>query len=158
MMERKSDRRGRLDLGYAPADNARMRDSQRIRERPPVEQTLGAELHALGDDDVVEMTNLQEDDTGIPGVIFISTAMGAHGPRVKYFLKAGRDQPSFSVSISDEPEVLANSLSERELKRASPAVRKWVRLNKEALLRFWNEGDSYSIREVVDLVNSLKKV
>ena len=56
-----------------------------------VEPTLGDELAVLGDDDVVEMTNLQEDDTGIPGVIFISTAMGSHGPRVKYFVE-GRAQ------------------------------------------------------------------
>ena len=61
------------------------------------------------------MTNLQEEDTGIPGVILISTAMGSHGPRVKYFVKAGRNQPSFSVSISDGPKVLANSLPQRDL-------------------------------------------
>jgi hypothetical protein len=135
-----------------------MRSNQRIRERPSVELTLGEELASFGDDDVVEMTNLQEEDTGVPGVILTSTAMGSHGPRVKYFVKAGRDQPSFSVSIADEPEVLANSFPDRDLRRASPQVKKWVRLNKGALLRFWNEGDGYSIREVVELVNSLKKV
>jgi hypothetical protein len=62
-----------------------------------LEPTLGEEFAAFADDDIVEITNLQEDDTGIPGVIFISTAMGFHGPRVKYFIKAGRSQPSFSV-------------------------------------------------------------
>jgi hypothetical protein len=129
--------------------------AQRLKESEP---TLGEELAAVGDDDVVEMTNLQEDDTGIPGVIFISTAMGAHGPRVKYFIKAGRSQPSFSVSISDSPEVLANSLPQREVSRAAPQVTAWVKLNRTALLKFWNEGDSYSIREVVDLVASLKKL
>ena len=123
-----------------------------------VEPTLGEELAVLGDDDVVEMTNLQEDDTGIPGVIFISTAMGSHGPRVKYFTKAGRSQPSFSVSISDEPKILANSLPQRDLSRASASVIEWVQLNKDPLLRFWDEGDSYSIHQVVELVNSLKKI
>jgi hypothetical protein len=123
-----------------------------------IEPTLGQELAALGDEDVVEMTNLQEEDTGIPGIIFISTAMGSHGPRIKYFIKAGRDQPSFSVSISDEPEVLANSLPTREMKRAAPSVIEWVKLNRDALLRFWNEGDSFSVRDVVDFVAALKKM
>jgi hypothetical protein len=129
--------------------------SPRKLEREP---TLAEELAAFAHDDIAEMTNLSEEDTGIPGVIFISTAMGSHGPRVKYFVKAGRNQPSFSVSISDEPGVFANSLPERDLNRAAPAVIEWVRLNKGALLRFWNEGDAFSVREVVAFVQSLKKV
>jgi hypothetical protein len=135
-----------------------MGTTQHARQVSEVEPTLGQELAAFGDDDVVEMTNLQEDITGIAGIIFISTAMGSHGPRVKYFVKAGRSQPSFSVSISDEPKILANSLPQRDLSRASAPVIEWVRVNKDTLLRFWNEGDSYSIHEVVELVNSLKKV
>ena len=123
-----------------------------------VEPTLGDELAALGDEDLVEMTNLQEEDTGIPGVIFVSTAMGSHGPRVEYFLKAGRNQPSLSVSISAEPTVLASSLSQRDTRKASPTVLEWVKLNREALLTFWEEGETWSVREVVAFVESLKKV
>jgi hypothetical protein len=122
------------------------------------DSTISEELAAFGDDDIVEMINLQEQDTGIPGVIFISTAMGSHGPRAKYFVKAGRDQPSFSVSISDDPLVLANSLPERVFNRAAPAVIRWVRLNREALLRFWDEGETLSVHEVVAFVKSLKKI
>ena len=54
----------------------------------------------LAHEDAVEMANLTSAQTGVPGTIFISTAMGAHGPRVKYFLQPGRTQPSFSVSIN----------------------------------------------------------
>jgi hypothetical protein len=122
------------------------------------EPTLGDELAALSDDDVAEMTNLQEQDTGVPGVIFISTAMGSHGPTVKYFIKAGRAQPSFSVSIADEPQVLANSLPLREMNRAAPMVIAWVRLNREALLRFWNDGETFSVRDMVAFVAGLKKI
>jgi len=64
-------------------------------------------------EEVVEMANLTSTQTGVPGTIFISTAMGVHGPRVKYFLKPGRNQPSFSVSIADVPTVVTNSLSTR---------------------------------------------
>ena len=59
------------------------------------------------------MANLTSAQTGVPGTIFISTAMGAHGPRVKYFVQPGRTQPSFSVSIADAPAVVANSLPAR---------------------------------------------
>jgi hypothetical protein len=135
-----------------------MPQGQRAHQLRAIEPTLADELAGLGDDDVVEMTNLQEDDTGIPGVIFISTAMGSHGPCVKYFVKAGRSQPSFSVSIADTPRILANSLPQRDLNRASASVIEWVRINKDALLRFWIEGDGYSIHEVVELVRSLKKI
>ena len=37
----------------------------------------------LADEDLVEMANLPEEDTGISGTIFVSTRMGRRGPRVK---------------------------------------------------------------------------
>ena len=132
-----------------------MQTSQTIIAREP---TLGEELAACGDHDIVEMTNLQEKHTGIPGVLFISSALGPHGPRVKYFTKAGRDQRSFSVSIAESPAVVANSLPSRELNRAAPDVVRWVKLNREALLRFWNEGETFSVDELVAFVESLQKV
>src|SRR4051812_38814248 len=73
-----------------------MPQGQHVRKVGTAEPTLAEELAGFGEDDLVEMTNLQEDDTGIPGVIFISTTRGSHGPCVKYFVKAGRSQPSFS--------------------------------------------------------------
>jgi len=60
-------------------------------------------VEELAEDDVVEMANLTTAQTGVPGTIFISTAMGGHGPRVKYFLQPGRSQPGFSVAIADNP-------------------------------------------------------
>jgi len=42
----------------------------------------------LAHEDTVEMANLTSVQTGVPGTIFISTAMGAHGPRV-IFCAAG---------------------------------------------------------------------
>lgn len=80
----------------------------------------------LADEDVVEMANLTTAQTGVPGTIFISTAMGGHGPRVKYFLQPGRSQPSFSVAVADTPTVVANSLPVRVVRRRSPQVIDWV--------------------------------
>ena len=51
----------------------------------------------LASEELAEMANLTSAQTGVTGTIFISTAMGAHGPRVKYFVQPGRTQPSFSV-------------------------------------------------------------
>ncbi len=84
----------------------------------PADTRLAEEL---ADDDVVEMANLTTAQTGVPGTIFISTAMGGHGPRVKYFLQPGRSQPSFSVAIADVPTVVANSLPVRVVSQAVAA-------------------------------------
>src|SRR5713226_1101012 len=88
-------------------------------------------------DEVVEMANLSSARTGIDGVVYISTQTGGHGPRVKYFLKPGRSQPSFSVSISDEPQLLANSLPQPVVRRIAPRLMEWVKLNRALLLDFW---------------------
>jgi hypothetical protein len=122
------------------------------------EPTLDEEIGLLGDEDVFEMANLSEDQTGVPGVVFISTAMGSHGPRVKFFLKPGRNQPSFSVAIAAEPRVVGNSLPERDLARFSPAVIEWVALNHVALTRFWWDGPDWVNTEVQTFIDALQKV
>ena len=96
-----------------------------------------------------------------PGVlahIFISTALGQHGPRVKVYVKKGRHQPSASISIGPNPRVLANSLDARELNRLAPQTIAWVALNHEALTTFWFEGEHLDIADVADFGRSLKKV
>src|SRR2546423_9982418 len=91
--------------------------------RIPSDTLLAEELT---DDDVVEMANLTTAQTGVPGTIFISTAMGGQGPRVKYFLQPGRSQPSFSVAIADVPSVVANGLPVRVVGPLSLQVIGWV--------------------------------
>src|SRR5437763_15261168 len=112
------------------------------------EPTRGREFGSLGDDDLMDFMNLTQEETGIVGTIFVSTAMGSHGPRVKYFLKSGKDQKSLSVAISAEPYVMTSSLPERITNRTAPAVIEWVRLNRSALLKFWNDGKYWSRAEV----------
>lgn len=86
-------------------------------EKPAVwtdrEPTLDEEIGALGDEDIFDMANLVESQTGVPGIITITTVMGKHGPRVRYFLKPGRHQPSFSVAVATTPRVVANTLDDR---------------------------------------------
>ena len=122
------------------------------------ETTLDEELTALGDEGVCEMANLPPDWTGVLATIFISTAMGQHGPRVKLFLEPGRGQPSASVSIGPQPRILASSLDERDLDRIAPKALEWVALNHEALTRFWFEGETMLISDVSDFARSLRRV
>jgi len=112
----------------------------------------------LAFEEVVEMANLTGAQTGVVGTIFISTAMGQHGPRVKYFERPGRTQPSFSVSISDTPTVVANSLPARTVRQMSPQVIAWVVRNKDDLLDFWQHGDTWTQPEVNDFIQRLQRV
>jgi len=121
----------------------------------PADAVLAEELLC---DDLVEMANLTSAQTGITGTIFISTAMGAHGPRVKYFLQPGRTQPSFSVSIGGAPAVVANSLPARTVRQRSPQVIDWVLLNKYGLLDFWHHGDTWTQPEVNDFIQRLRRI
>jgi hypothetical protein len=112
----------------------------------------------LAEDDVVEMANLTTAQTGVPGTIFISTAMGRHGPRVKYFVQPGRVQPSFSVAVADNPTVVANNLPLRVVRQRSPQVIDWVSRNKDALLDFWYHGDTWTQPEVNAFIETLQRV
>jgi hypothetical protein len=121
----------------------------------PADTLLADELAA---EDVVEMANLTTAQTGVGGTIFISTAMGPHGPRVKYFERPGRSQPSFSVTISNSPAVVANSLPNRVVRQMAPQVVAWVTLNRDALLDFWNRGDTWTQPEVNDFIQKLRRI
>ena len=112
----------------------------------------------LATEEVVEMANLTSAQTGVPGTIFILTAIGAHGPRVKYYLQPGRTQPSFSVTISDNPIVAANSLPIRVVRQVSPQVIAWVSRNKHALLDFWHHGDTWTQPQVNAFIQDLQRI
>jgi hypothetical protein len=115
-------------------------------------------VEELAQEDVVEMANLTSAQTGVAGTILISTAMGGHGPRVKYFLQPGRSQPSFSVAVADVPTVVANSLPVRVVRQLSPQVVDWVARNKDPLLDFWYRGDTWTQPEVNDFIQKLQRV
>jgi len=112
----------------------------------------------LAGEEVAEMANLTSVQTGVTGTIFISTAMGGHGPRVKYFERPGRTQPSFSVSIADTPAVVANSLPMRTMRQMAPQVIEWVSGNKDALMDFWHHGDTWTQPEVNDFIQRLRRI
>jgi len=109
-------------------------------------------------EDPIEMANLPPSQTGIDGVVFVSTRMGPPGPRVKYYERPGRAQPSFSMSVADDPRVVANSLPQRVADTMAAKVRAWVLLNKDALLDSWHHGDTWMQPEVEAFLHGLKKL
>jgi hypothetical protein len=111
----------------------------------------------FSDDVLIEMANLDERDTNVPGTIFVSTALGAHGPRVKWYPdRAGRALPCLIVSIGPDPQPRDDFLPPVVSRAALPRVTEWVRLNHVALLDFWINGASWNRREVADFLDALK--
>ncbi|CAO4185288.1 hypothetical protein [Methylorubrum extorquens] len=124
----------------------------------PADRTLEAELAMLGPDDDYDMANLSEEQTGVPGNIFISTQMGKHAARVKYQEKKGKTQPSFSMVITDSPHVVASNLPKLVCERMEPIVAKWVILNKDELLRYWYEGVDFDENERAAFMDGIKRI
>jgi hypothetical protein len=121
----------------------------------PADTLLAEELSG---DDLIEMANLTSAQTGVTGTIFISTAMGQHGPRVKYYVRPGRTQPSFSIAISDRPALVANSLPANVANQMAPQVVNWVLRNKDILLEFWHHGDTWTQPQVNAFIQTLKRI
>jgi hypothetical protein len=62
------------------------------------------------------------------------------------------------VSIADPPVVVANSLPARALRQMVPQVIAWVALNRDALLDFWQRGDTWTQPEVNDFIQKLRRL
>ena len=125
------------------------------------ERPNGAEVPPddFAEDRLIEMANLDEQDTGVPGTLFVSTALGAHGPRVKWYPgRAGRDLPCLIVSIAADPVVRDDFLPRAVSRPAQGSVVAWVRLNHAALLDFWENGASWNRREVAAFLDGLKRL
>lgn len=114
---------------------------------------------ALDDGEMFDVVNLPRQDTGLPGVVFVSTEQGSHGPRVKWYPgRPGRDAPCLTVTIEATPRVINHGLSEREARAAGGEVARWVAMNREALLGFWRDGLSWTRNEVDGFVTGLTKL
>ena len=111
------------------------------------------------DIELIEMANLSAKYTGVEGIIYISTAQGNHGPRVKWYADRPRsDAPSLTVTIERQPKTINNHLPRRVAETAADAVTAWVTLNYDALLEFWNNGNSWIDDEVDEFRKGLKRL
>ena len=128
-------------------------------DRTPDEgPTLREETAELDDDAVFDMANLTETQTGISGIATITTELGRHGPKMRFAPRLGKGEPTAAMSIASEPSILFSGLSGPDLDRLTKPVRAWVRLNRETLLEYWQEGAWWTIDEVQTFVARLKRV
>jgi len=101
--------------------------------------------------DLFEMANLWPENTNLPVVVWVSEkGKSKHGPRVKVMTHTGKMniKDTVSITISSQP-ILIGKLDSKILK----AVSKWIILNKQNLLNYWNEEISTNI-----MINKLKKL
>lgn len=104
------------------------------------------------------MANLTKKYTGFDKIIRISTAEASHAPRVKLYYKPGKDQPSTSFQISDEPHKIDGADSLNPTAKEEQQVIQFVKLNKDALLKFWYHGTEMTQDEVDEMLASLIKI
>ncbi|MCU0945964.1 MAG: hypothetical protein MUF65_11425 [Rubritepida sp.] len=110
------------------------------------------------EDDPVEMANLTEADTGVPGIIHVSTRQGRHGPRIKWYPRRGGAGEAFlTVTLEDPPRIINHGVPPRDASGVVVAA-EWASANRGALLRFWDEGTSLTFQEVGDFLRGLAKL
>ncbi len=110
-------------------------------------------------DEIAEMVNLPRDDTGVGGTIYISTAQGPHGPRIKWYPgRPSRDAASVTVTLEEDPRAINHGVQVAQWRAAEAPVRQWLALNRVELLRFWADGVSWTRQEVADFLDALKKL
>lgn len=113
----------------------------------------------FAEDVLCEMSNLETQDTNVPGTIFVSTALGSHGPQVKWYPdRAGRTLPRLIISIEADPKVRDDLVRTPASRATAPTVIAWVRLNHAALLDFWTNGATWNRREVARFLDGLRRL
>ncbi len=108
--------------------------------------------------DPVEMANLPETRTGVPGVISVCTRQGRDGPRVQWHPRCGvADEPFLTVTLEDPPRILNHGVASRDASGAVAAA-EWAAPNRDALPHFRNEGTSWMYGEVSAFIDGLRKL
>ena len=87
---------------------------------------------------VIDMANVRKSKTGLDNDILISMEVPGHQPRIKVYENlAGPNNPTISVGIEPPHKKLAgdpNLISKESLEK----VRRWIDLNYDLLMSFWN--------------------
>jgi hypothetical protein len=89
-------------------------------------------------EDLFEFSNLIQADTGLPMVVWVSVKLHSAGARVKVQKDDStkiNPNNTFSVSISDEPRIVAGEYNDN---KNLEQLYGWIILNKDVLLQYWN--------------------
>ena len=100
----------------------------------------------LDNQPLYEMANIKPIHTGLPVTVWVSIKFENHKPRIKVM----NEDCKVSILISDDPEVLVGNCKTNKILKK---VFKWVKLNKNTLLDFWNDKI-----DTIDLANNLKSL
>ena len=100
------------------------------------------------DHNLVEMANMQPQETGLKPVIFVSSKGGAkHGPRITVSNITGRFHPTDHFTVTTDGRIVGKcKLHQKHL----DDVLDWVKLNKDHLHNVWHNGDIMASKEVSD--------
>lgn len=100
---------------------------------------------------VCDMANLLPKRTGLPYTIWYGPKESRHRPRVKVSIGNGKE---LSIEIESH-KVLGdvNKIDKSELTK----IFEWLDLNRNILLRYWNEARNGTI-DNGDIIDNLKKV
>ncbi len=110
-------------------------------------------------DPIFEMANLCKQHTGIDGLIFISSRMASHGPRLKFYPTGNPSGPTLIMTIANHPTIKVVTGMRRVLAQSyAKELSKWILLNKDELECFWREGKLWSPEEIYEFTKSLKKI
>ena len=102
----------------------------------------GGATEAVAGQALFDMTNLRPERTGLPFVVFVSQRGGArHDVRIK-LARAPKVRPSemITIAIRPAPRVIRGSINAREF----ALVRKWINLNTDILVAYWNGDIEYT--------------
>ena len=104
--------------------------------------------------DMWEMANLHGTTTGLDNLVVWVSGGGSqlqHGPRIKV-VKGTKFRPenSSTVPLTGVPRIIGNAdLSQDEFAE----VIKWIRLNRETILQYWN--DDISTEQMISAINKI---
>jgi hypothetical protein len=123
-----------------------------MRKERNVPRNLTAIDHEL--EDLFLMSNLSPKRTGLPFVVWISPKGGArHDVRVKVS-PGPKAKPGEFLTVTVRPtiEVLEGEIPPDQLR----LLRKWIELNRETLVKFW-DGDIEYTEEVLPLLKPIEE-
>lgn len=102
-----------------------------------------------------EMANIEQEDTGLSVIVYVSPKNANHGPRIKFvnsYSKRYDGSKTIPMSIEDSPKILTKFKPEISNKDIE-LIKKWVVLNKQVLLDYLN----FEIT-TKQMINSIQKV
>jgi len=119
------------------------------------------EDHKITEDDLFEMANLRKSSTGLPVNIYISSGGAVkerHDPRLKaMILKSDKFDFTRTISVKLKKDIDKDDIIgyENETIDANTlkALRKYINLNLEVLMKYWDEKI-----DTTELITKLKKI